>query len=74
VLPGSIKEKLLIPGRKAPERNRGGKAAERSLNFLFLLVYSTHKKPYSRVDGNVCSTQEQGASSQSFETVLSVLC
>jgi len=39
---GSLREEFLIPGRKfAPGRNWGGKAVEKNLKFLFLLVYST---------------------------------
>jgi len=47
---GSVREEFLIPGRKfAPGSNRGGKVVEKNLNYLFLLVYSTHKKCTARL-------------------------
>ena len=47
---GSLREEFFIPGRKfVPGRNWGGKAVEKSLMYLFLLVYSTHKNCTSRL-------------------------
>jgi len=48
----------------------------KKLKFIFLLVYSTHKKLHSEfsLNGNIYSTQAQAASTSSFEPVLSVQC
>ena len=74
---GSLREEFWIPGRKfVPGRNWGGKAAKINPSFLFILVYSTHKKTAQR--GCFIPECLQYASttcfSSSFEPIRSVHC
>jgi len=74
---GSQREEFFNLGRKfASGRNCEGKAVKKKLKFIFLLVYSTHKKLHSEfsLNGNIYSTQAQAASTSSFESVLEVHC